>query len=281
LIVEIQRSLDESLSASDLRELDQDFRNEVQLQLAATLSNLGLLLAEAGINDRAEASYTRAIRLLASTESSHQSERLLSSINANLSGLLTASDPKRAIVLARAALSSQSSSLESDPANPLMAMQIIVSLNALGRAQAANSQYEPAIASFRQAITIGEQLTDRWPQHPGCRRDLALSWNQLGLSQSRLNALDAARHAFEQAERNQNWLIDKFPDDAEAQSIYGGIVNNLGFLHQQLGDASRAIEFYHQAVKAQQQAVEMAPQVVRYREYLQKQLANLRSLEEA
>ncbi|MFG0267632.1 MAG: protein kinase [Rhodopirellula sp. JB055] len=264
---------------------------EAEVSLATTLNNMGLLLMRTDATSEAEEHFVRAIERLQPllNETVSDAERLpgskadpvpqkLAAVRTNLAGLLTESDPERAIQHAGRALESQFKFLQDDPGDAKVAAQTIVTLNTLGAAQSATGRHTQAIKTFEQAIEIGNQVVVRWPNHPNYRRDLALSFNHLGLTQSKRGALQEARKAFEKALETGQSLTVQFPDDAETQSMLGGVWNNYGFLQQQLGDTDSAAQAYSQAIKLQSVAVSVAPEVARYNDYLRKHQANHRKV---
>ena len=254
-------------------------------KLATTQNNLGLLLADTGANAEAEASYLAAIELLSIQDDSSgeldpksDKQMLLASVLTNLSGLLSESDPKRAVEFAAEALANQTSVLESDRRNPKLATKVIVTLNTLGAAQTKNREYAAAVATLSRAIEISEQMLTRWPDHASYQRDLVVSLNQLGLTQSRLGELTEARSSFQRALSHQRPLVTQFPSDAETHSMLGSVLNNLGFLHGQLGDGGLAATAYAEAAVQQTIATELAPEVDRYRSYLRKASSTISQL---
>ncbi len=262
---------------------------EVTLRLATSLNNLGLLLADSEAFEEAETYYLRAIALLqpprkqqtASHRVPAELQDQLASVQANLSGLLSKRAPERAVQYARAALAIHMTALDTDRGNANRVTQTVVTLNALGAAQLENRQVSAAIETFERAVEMGVQLQQRWPDQPTYCRDLVISLNHLGLAFSKSGQLPAAQAAFQQAYLQGDRLSEAFAEDAETQSMLGGVLNNLGFLHQQLGDYSAAQHAYDEAVRVQSLAVQHAPQVARYREYLEKHKQNLRRVKEA
>ncbi|TWT79360.1 Serine/threonine-protein kinase PrkC [Planctomycetes bacterium CA13] len=263
----------------------------VRRPLATTLNNLGLLLAQTEAIAEAERTYLEAIALLDNattnanvTEPMYDTRHLdapvledfatTANILTNLAGLLAQHAPDRAVRYARQALTQQTKALESDRRNTKLATQAIVTLNTLGSAQSRNQQNDASIDTFHRAIEIGEQLLAWWPEQPTYRRDLVISLNHLGLSLSKSGKLAEARSAFEQALAHERPLAESFAGDAETQSMLGGVLNNFGFLQQQLGDIDGAAESYRQAINAQSTAVRLAPEVGRYQEYLRKHEEN-------
>lgn len=267
---------------------------DAEISLAATLNNMGLLLMRTNATSEAESYFVKSIERLQTLliEPVSDAKRLngmtndpaslkLVAVQSNLAGLLMESEPERAIHHAGQALESQLNLLQSNPGDAKIAGQTIVTLNTLGAAQSAMGRDAKAIETFEQAIEMGSQVVLRWPDHPNYRRDLALSFNQLGLVRSKMKSLGKARTAFEKALEIGQPLATQFPEDAETQSMLGGVWNNYGFLQQQLGDAGAAAEAYSQAIRLQSVAVSVAPEVVRYNEFLRKHRANYQSVMES
>ena len=55
----------------------------------------------------------------------------------------------------------------------------------------------------------------------------------------------------------------------------GNVLNNLGFIHQQLQRPDAAADSYREAVRFQSRATELAPEVDKYRVFLSKHRHNL------
>ncbi|MBB3208131.1 hypothetical protein FHS27_003958 [Rhodopirellula rubra] len=244
-------------------------------ELATTLNNLGQMLSDTENVDEAQTVYQRAIELL---EKNEDEEKLRSTIQSNLAGVLVKRDPSQASVLARRSLGGQLDRLNRDRGDAQAATQVVLTLNTLATAQAEQSRHRDAITSLRQAIDISEQLRARWPDQQTFRRDLGISLNHLGLSLAAIGDLELSRESFLRANEHASALREAFPDDAEVHSMTGGILNNLGFLCEQLGDRRQAEEYYDEAISHQQLAVDLAPQVPRYRIFLQKHETNLNQL---
>ncbi len=268
------------------KQLCEQRHQEAYVALATSLNNLALLLSESEHSERAEQYYQEAIECLSHGASHSPQHRMqLADLLTNYSRLLSERSSDKAVELAQQALSLRVESL--DPTvpvkgntSPLLAGKTVGTLHALGTAQLAAKNYEAAIEAFEQAVEIGQQLQVRWPDQFSFQRDLAISYNHVGLANCHAGHFAEARNAFEAAIEMGTRLRDHFPRDAELQSLLGGMFNNLGYLHQQLGDTVAARQCYHQAVDAQSAAVQMAPQVVRYRQYLNKHQQNAKSVRE-
>lgn len=228
------------------------------------------MLADAGNPVESQRTYERALSLLGS-----ESDTLRSTLQSNLAGLLTRSDPDRAAALAKESLTLHLEKLQQDSSDPELATQVLLTLNTLAEAQTAIGEYHEASNSLRQAVAIGTQLHNRWPDHPSYRRDLALSLNQLGLSLSGAGELTAAREALHQAATHGRRLRETVSQNAEVENMLGGILNNLAFVAAKIGDRTVAQEVYADAIKHQQRAIALAPQNQKYQATLKTQEINL------
>jgi tetratricopeptide (TPR) repeat protein len=269
---------DEVAADVDRSKIDCD---ALRLQLAITLNNLGLLLADTSADQQAEQTYLEAIAVLEPNgrpATVFAARQQLGTIYSNLSGLLAKASPERAIAYARQALVGQTDLLESNSSNAKLATQVIVTLNTLGASQSAAGIPSEAIDTLSRAVEIGNQLLDRWPDQPTYRRDLIISLNHLGLAYSKIGNLTEARNSFDAALTLARPLATTFASDAEIHSMLGGVLNNLGFLQQQLGDLHSAATTFDEAIAAQTIAVQLAPEVKRYRQFLRKHRENYRAV---
>ena len=244
-------------------------------ELATTLNNLGRMLTESENSSEAETIFQRAIDLLGEAPADN---KLRTTIQSNLAGLLAKHDAPRAIEIARQSLVVQLKLLQADPGDAKTATQVVLTLNTMARAQAGQSMHREAVESLRQAIEISGQLRSRWPEQISYRRDLGISLNQLGLSFSAIGRTERAAGAFEQASKHARALLAVHEDDAQLHSMLGSTLNNLAFLKQQTGDHHAAESLYDEAIKHQSAAVNLAPQVPRYRVHLGKHEHNLKTL---
>ncbi len=245
--------------------------------LSLSLSNLGLLLSKTKQFEQAETSYRRSIELVESIAEESRTpslERQLASTYQNLSGLLTKSDPTRAVQYARTALQNQMDELKAEPGNPKTANRVALTLNSLGAAQSEAGDVESSLDSYRQAIDIQTQLLERWPDQLTYQRDIAVTQNNYGLALAGQKRYDEASLAFENALTFQIPLAELFVGDVDLQSTLGGVYNNLGFVQERLGETEKAIEAYRLAVKHQSRAHRAAPEVPQYREFLSKHYFN-------
>lgn len=260
--------------------------------LATTLNNLGHMLTDSENLFEAERVFQRAVELLdevSENETSGQSisrhsvskhNELRSTIQSNLAGLLVRQDPARAVEIARLSLRTQTDLLDANPRDAKAATRVVLTLNTLASAQAAQENHRNAIRSLNHAIEISGQLRRHWPDQASLRRDLGMSLNQLGLSLAAVGHTDRAVEVFEQAGRHARALCQAYADNAPLHSMLASTLNNLGFLKQQLGDPSAAETLFNEAIEHQRRAVQLAPQVPKYQALLSKHEHNRQKLRE-
>ncbi len=250
----------------------------IAMGLAGTLNNLALLLADAGLPDESETAYRRALKLLDTSLKHADKPGQLAAVQANLSALLRPRDPQQAVHYAQLALQGQSALQSANRSDPKRTTDVVVTLNSLGSAQLQRGDHQAAAESFQKSVDLMEQLLQQWPDQPNYRRDMVISLNHLGMARAALDNVTEAKAAFEQALVQQEELNASFADNAEIKSMFAGILNNLGFMQQKLGQIAAAKQSYNRAVQYQLAAVQLAPQVPRYREHLQKHQRNLQRL---
>lgn len=264
-----------TLAINNQKRLHKNGNAAATVELAKTLNNLGAMLASTDNLDEAKVAYSQAIEIL---DGLNAEANLRSTVQSNLAGMLAKEEPAVAMELARESLTQQLTRLESNSGDPQLATQVIVTLNTLAKAQAESSDHQAAVQTLRQAVDVGRQLHTRWPEQLPYRRDLVVSLNSLGMSLSEIKRLDQAGVILEQAAKHGRYLDVKLANNAEIQSMLGGVLNNLGFVKQQLGDDVNALQCYHEAVQRQQAAASLAPGVQRYRRLLEKHQFNLSRL---
>lgn len=261
------------------------FHDRVRRELATTLNNLGLLLAQTKATEQAKESYQRSLELLSTGQGTAPPDQSIELqkhvVQTNLSGLMLAENPTESITLANDALDHLSVLLKASPSSTDIASQVTSTLNTLGEAYTKVGQQDAAILAFSRAIEIGAELVRRSPAQSVFRRDLVLSHNHLGLAYSRANRVADAAETFQKAIDLHRPLADQIKNDAEVQSTMAGILNNLGFLRKQLGESRQASLLFAEAVRYQREAVKLSPEVSRYQEYLKKHENNLREMEQS
>ena len=136
-------------------------------------------------------------------------------------------------------------------------------------------QIEQAVQCFAESIAILERLTVQAPEVGRYQQDLAVSCNNLGLLQSRSGLSDAAAAEFRRALQIQQKLVAAHPRNPEYLSGLAGIHNNLGLLLLRENRVAEATDAFHAAVARQTAALELAPEVKRFREMLDTHRANL------
>ncbi len=243
-----------------------------KLQSALAWSNLALLRNDQSDLTSAEQAYRQSIQLLSQVveqDSTSEEALQLSKIESDLAALLAKSRPNESIKLARQALARELTALELRPSHAKLSKQTGRTLNALGSALYEDKQYLAALEVYRQAQDIYQQLVSRWPEQPDYRSDLAASLNQIGLTLIRLDRMSDAKTALDDALKHQEQLAGLFSNDPEVLSSTAKLLYNYAFLCQHMGLEDQAQTAFQNCARYETQAVELAPEVKRYRDLLE------------
>jgi eukaryotic-like serine/threonine-protein kinase len=256
-----------------------------QRDLALTYGNLGLLARTVNQPAQAEQHYREAIRIqeqLAEKHADHPEylHHLAISYN-NLSFLQAKIDPKKAEGSSRKARSIQEQLATAHPANTEYQSDLAMSYNNLGALESYNGRTQSAEASYGRAIAIQQQLVRKSPAVTRFRRDLAISHNNLGRVYSKSKKPDLAWKSFESARTIMKELVDDDREELSYRSSLGGIYNNLGMTLEELHRPAEAVAMYEQAIEHQRYCCDRAPQVVEFREFLERHYANHRRILES
>lgn len=254
--------------------------DQLKLQSALAWANLGLLRNDQADKANAESAYRKSVALLGQLDEAYPNMTYavqLAKVESDLAALLAKTRPRESIDLARKALSRESNSLEKNPSRAKLSKQTGTTLNALGSALYEDKQYQAALETYHQAQDILQQLVSRWPEQPDYRSDLAASLNQIGLTLIRMNRMNEARVAFDDALKHQKRLVSEFRHDPEVLSTTARLLYNYGFLCQHLGLNDDAKSKFQECAEYEKQAVELAPDVKRYRDLLDSHKAKLQT----
>jgi hypothetical protein len=263
-------------SQQDLREINLP---GATLQWATSQNNLGLLLVDLDQLDLAEAAYRHAEGALQSVPSPSLAEQnQLATVSTNLSALLCRSKPQLAVERARTALQVQVDLSEKDPGRAEYSVLAINLLKVLGAGHSGLGQHAEAVQAYRQATEISLQLVERWPGEPNYLRDLSTNYNQMGIVFAQMSKPTEAQSSFRTAIEYQERLVAQFPEEPELCSSLASMFNNLGFICQQLDQRQQAVEAYQASVEHQNRAIQLAPNVDRFSQLLEKHRDNLASL---
>jgi len=247
--------------------------------LALTQNNLGLLCEKIGETVEAEQRYLAAVKI----QRSHSNLRpgdakllrnLAGSLN-NLSMLYSDLATNDAIRYASEALQIHGDLVQLCPERHELRHELALAHNNLAALHARLDRADQAISHYEQAVDALEKLTTVAPRVRSFRSDLSVACNNIGLLQSRLGDHAEATSSFQHALTIQRQLVDENASDPDYLSSLGGVYNNLGMVLLKQEDNEKAVEAFSLAAHHQQQAVELAPQVHRYREFLDKHHVNL------
>jgi eukaryotic-like serine/threonine-protein kinase len=249
-----------------------------QAELAVTLNNLGLLLAQTDQMNESQKTFALAIDLqrrlirLFPEEPSYLGQLAISLDNQ--SRLYSQTDRVKAIDHCRRAIDLQRRLVESHPDVMKYQYDMALSYHNLGSLQQHALDLHAARDSYKLAIDLLAKLLRKAPSVANYRFQLAISQNNLGQIQSQLGDLLEAKKTFITVRDDLERFVDEHPNDPNYLSSLGGTLNNLGMVLQRLDEPGAATEAYQKAIKSQYEAMRLAPQVARFRSFLNRQYWN-------
>jgi serine/threonine protein kinase/tetratricopeptide (TPR) repeat protein len=260
-----------------LAEARENFQ-QYRAQLALTNNHLALLQNQNGDAQKAESSLQEAIRLqreiLGERPDDEQTLRNLATSLNNLSFLYAESDPARAAQCYQDSLRIQQRLSDAHPANVEYRCDLALSHSNVGSLYAKQGKPQRAVESYHRAIAILESVREVAADKEGGSRDLAVAYNNLGMAQNALGRTAEAEGSFRAA--LQALPSAEQPDDVDPNDLSssGGIHNNLGMVLEKQGRLEEAAASHALAITCQKAALDRAPQVERFREFLSKHYHN-------
>lgn len=263
-----------------LQQLSDTRERHAQLAraLAETYGNLGLMYGQQGQHEAARASLALAIDGLkgqvAANSSRQRDQHDLAICYNNLSYVERDVDCQAALGSCRQAIAILSPLVDQSPLDAALRSDLALFHNNLGAIQGRLDQWQPSCEAYRQAVALQQQLVRQSPQVVGYRYSLAASLMNLGQALSTSGDVDAALETFGQSRQLARELTDDFPAEVQFQSLAGGVLNNLAMVEEQSGQLDTALKDYAAAIGYQRSALDLAPQVSDFREFLSKHYFN-------
>jgi len=252
--------------------------DDILVDLAASLSNLGLLQNQLKLKKEAQDSYRSAINLLEQLRSGrpHNSDyqyKVAVAYN-NLASAYLDAQPAKAITLHLQALDLLLGVQKERSDQRAVTRDVALTLNNLGAAYSRTTHVDESIRSYEQAIEIQLGLAGRAPSHRRYQVDLAHSHNNLGLVLSRVGRTEDAEAAFQQSLKLHEAIFLQCPGDFSLQSSIGGVYNNLGILLEQSQRLEAAADTFEKATDYQRAAIKQLPESHEARNSLDKHFVN-------
>ncbi len=273
----LREGLDKINAAIDLQRRLRQIDPDIERDLARSLSNKGYLLAAMGRTDEARHAYETAVdwtRHLMNDDSPPQIRRQLAITLHNLAPLAVTADPNLAHQYCQEAINIQQELVTDYPARIYWQSDLALGYNALGLLLENADQWDSSQEAFEHAIRIEQRLVDLSPQMIGFHSNLAISLNNLGMLQLARDDHRAAYDSFDKATTVLQTIVERAPDEAAYQSKLGGTLFNQGRarLSEQSADAKQETKrLWEQAIEHQQAAVDAAPEMIQYRDFLEQQ----------
>jgi serine/threonine-protein kinase len=149
----------------------------------------------------------------------------------------------------------------------------------LGLAHRAQKHPAEALACFQQARTIQAELVRLHPNVPRYQSELGRSHFHLGVTYAASRQYAEAVRAYEEALAIQEKLVRAQADNPDYHGDLGETLTNLGQTLAKTGRSEDARVAFRRAAVELQQAQQKAPEVVRYRQSLQKAERGLAEVE--
>jgi serine/threonine protein kinase/tetratricopeptide (TPR) repeat protein len=149
-------------------------------------------------------------------------------------------------------------------------IQLATSHQKIGEACRRNGQAARAMASFQQAQAALEDIVRLHPSLHFQRGDLAACECAIGGLYRAGGKKSETRACLERARAIQTSLVKTNPDQLDYLSALAATLAELGLLLADMSQADQGIVALRQAIAHQQKALDKAPQVVRYRQQLDK-----------
>ena len=228
---------------------------------------------------------TMCQQLVRLDKSSRSHRNRLAVLHQNLSAAMFDADPVTAEASCLQAMHINAQLVDEDSSDLLATQRLCASKNQLGRIRLMQSRFEEAAENHRDAVTIARELVLRAPLVVSYRFGLGESHHLLGNVHALAGDLVAAEQSYRESEEVFAVLLKAHPDSAKFHSSLGSTMFNRGqaiFKRGQalgrLSDLVEATGLCEQGIKHQRLAIELAPKVDLYRQFLQNQTADFAGL---
>ena len=245
---------------------------------ALTLGNLGIIQRRAGNANEAEAHFTAAIQIQRQLAEQHPDELEYQSALAvtfnNLTIVYAKSDEQRAMQACEQALAIQERLTEAQPESIKYLSDLAVSYSNLGTLQGHSGHVAKAIMAYHQAVEIRRRLLRKAPSVIRFRSDLAVNCNNLGQLYQKSEQHEQALSCFDDAIELFEQLVSDYPEQLNHCSCLGGAQNNRAMALRRLGNKREAETAFRAAIEHQKFALDQAPSVADFRQFLSNHYAN-------
>ena len=246
-------------------------------ELLLSYNNLGLLLNQTNRRDEAREMYEAAIAL--GQQQLTTGDKLMSAQcpGGQLQQPGLSAKPRRSghgphILSCGAALHEQLA--EESPLVLSYQAELALTYNNLGALENQLERADEAEAYYERAIRLQADLVDKAPFVTSFQQDLAVTCNNLGFFYERHDRSVDAVEVFTQARDIFLRLTDQNPGIPSYSSGLGGVYNNLGMAHEKADQLAAADEAYQQAIVYQRAALDAAPEIFHFRDYLSRHYFN-------
>lgn len=240
--------------------------------LAMTLVNDGNLRRATRRFDEAREIYGEAVeiqkQLRSEDPSNDQYARELAVSFTQLSYLHAASDLDAADQFIQTAIGIHQGLAREKPHDLKVLSELATCFNHRGSIFRQLGRLGQARRAYEQAIEVQKQLVLRAPASVQHQEDLAIGYNNLGYMLVHQSLADPmAEQHFESARSLLERLIEVSPGSPHYRAQLGGVLANLATMIES-SDSKTADRYYQQAIEHQVWALQRAPEIVDFREWL-------------
>lgn len=194
-------------------------------------------------------------------------------VDNNLASVLAVSSPERAIELYQSAVDLQTEICQNDN-RVRRSADLALAYTNLGRAQARSDRLDAAHASYAKAHQLNELVCQLAPNNSEYVRNLSINLNNLAMAERRAGDAKSAESRFRGAIAILEKLCTESTSNAELEHELGGAYNNLANLLEKSGQFGDVDDNYQRSIEHQRKAIQSAPSISRYREFLDNHLLN-------
>jgi tetratricopeptide (TPR) repeat protein/tRNA A-37 threonylcarbamoyl transferase component Bud32 len=241
-------------------------------ELAVLEGNLGLLLADIGRPEEAEAAYERTIALEESiaTEPDHRASDDARRANAidNLGQLVERAgrlEESRALITE--AIEVREALLRDHPDEPEYVLALVQGYNNLAIQYPRQGQTAPALPLLERAIELAEELNARHPDDSRYENILAASYSNLAGVRMLEGRLDEAIELYTDELATRRELVRSHPGVVEYEIFLGSSLTNLGEAEARAGRHEAALPRFGEALEVLEGVLDREPRHVVGRAY--------------
>ncbi len=247
-----------------------------ETDLASTLVNKSIILAQSGETLQSRRIMARAIQLQRESIRENSDERKVRRLATSLHHMAAqaaAEQPILAEEYCREAITIQQRLVKEYSNRVVHESALALGFNSLGSLCLRRGNSASAMDAFLKSVKLSERVVMREPDVFAYQRDMAMCLNNLGRTQLSMNRAADASATLSLAESHLKNMMRRYGASAGLESTLGGIEFNQGMAMMSLKQIAEAKRFLRSANERQRRAMELAKDGQAYASFLDDQLA--------